>query len=426
MDLTVVFEKVAIAVGLGLLVGMQRERVQSPLAGIRTFALITAFGAVSALLALPFGGWVVAAGAVAVAAVLAVGNLVQPNAKETDPGVTTEIAALLMYAVGAYLVVGHTAVGIALGGGVALLLHFKGPMHEFVARIGETDLKAIMQFVLIALVILPVLPDQTFGPYDVLNPHNIWLMVVLIVAISLAGYVAHKLVGQKAGAVLAGALGGLISSTATTVSYARRTRAEAGSIPVATVAILSASAVAFARVLAEIAVVAPSVFWQMAPPLGIMLALTALVSFAVYVMVRKRSVEAVAHGNPAELKSAFFFGALYAVVLLAVAAAQDQFGARGLYTIAALSGLHDLDAITLSTARLVDQHQAQADVGWRLILIASLANFITKGGIVALIGNRRLLGWIVLPFLAAVLGGIALLRFWPSHDIVVSLSIVQE
>jgi uncharacterized membrane protein (DUF4010 family) len=413
MDLGVVFEKVAIAVGLGLLVGMQRERVQSPLAGIRTFALITALGAVSALLGLTFGGWVVAAGAVAVAAMLAVGNLVQPTAKETDPGVTTEIAALLMYGIGAYLVVGHTALGIALGGGVALLLQFKRPMHEFVARIGETDLKAIMQFVLIALVILPVLPDQTFGPYDVLNAHNIWLMVVLIVGISLAGYVAHKVFGQNAGAALAGVLGGLISSTATTVSYARRTRAESGSIGVATVAIVSASAIAFARVLAEIAVAAPSVFWNMAPPLGIMFVLSALISFIVYLMVRERSVETVAHGNPAELKSALFFGAMYGVVLLAVAAAQDQLGATGLYAIAAVSGLHDLDAITLSTTRLVDQHQATPDVGWRLILIASLANYVVKGGIVAVMGNRRLLGWIVSPFVLTILGGIALLMWWP-------------
>src|SRR5208283_1016413 len=213
-DLPIIFRKLALALGLGLLVGLQRERVQSPLAGIRTFALITVFGAVSSLLGLRFGGWIVAAGAGAVGGLLFIGNLIQPNAKEADPGLTTEVAALLMYAVGAYLVIGHDSVAIALGGAVALLLYFKGPMHAFVARIGDNDLRAIMQFVLVALVIWPVLPDQDYGPYAVLNPHLIWFMVVLMIGLSLAGYVAYKLFGEQVGAVLAGVLGGLISSTA--------------------------------------------------------------------------------------------------------------------------------------------------------------------------------------------------------------------
>src|SRR5262245_8607141 len=148
MDLFPVFQKLAVALGLGLLVGLQRERVQVPLAGIRTFALLTVFGAVSALLGEAFGGWVVGLGAAGLAALLVAGNVAQPEAKEGDPGLTTEVAALLMYGVGAYVVVGPLSVAVAVGGGVALLLHFKAPLHEFVARIGEADLKAIMQFVL--------------------------------------------------------------------------------------------------------------------------------------------------------------------------------------------------------------------------------------------------------------------------------------
>ena len=265
VELPLVAEKLAIALGLGLLVGLQRERVQSPLAGIRTFALITVLGTVCALLGQPFGGWIVGLGAIALAAMLVVGNLAKGKAGEVEPGVTTETAALLMYGVGAYLVVGHAAVAIAIGGGVALLLHWKAPMHAFVARIGEDDVKAIMRFVLIALVIYPVLPDQTFGPYDVLNPQQIWLMVVLFVGIGLSGYVAYKLFGQRSGAALAGLLGGLISSTATTVSCARRTREDRKAIPVATLTIVVASAAVFPRVLAEMAVVAPNTFWRAVP-----------------------------------------------------------------------------------------------------------------------------------------------------------------
>ncbi|MBI1901993.1 MAG: MgtC/SapB family protein, partial [Planctomycetia bacterium] len=198
MELSLVAQKLAIAVGLGLLVGLQRERVRSPVAGIRTFALITVLGTISALLAAPFGGWIVGLGAVAVAAMLVVGNLALRRTRHIDPGMTTEVAALLMYGVGAYLVVGHAAIAVAVGGGVALLLHWKAPLHEFVARIGETDVTAIMRFVLVALVIYPVLPDQAYGPYQVLNPKQVWQMVVLIVGISLGGYVAYKLLGQKA------------------------------------------------------------------------------------------------------------------------------------------------------------------------------------------------------------------------------------
>ena len=170
MELALVAQKVAIALALGLLVGLQRERVQSPLAGIRTFALITVLGTVCALLGQTFGGWMVGMGGIALAAILVVGNLAKGNAEEVEPGVTTQIAALLMYGVGAYLVDGLAAVAIAIGGGVALLLHWKASMHAFVARIGEEDFRAIMRFVLIALVIYPVLPDETYGPYDVLNP----------------------------------------------------------------------------------------------------------------------------------------------------------------------------------------------------------------------------------------------------------------
>jgi uncharacterized membrane protein (DUF4010 family) len=160
MDESLVFQKVGIALGLGLLVGLQRERARSEVAGIRTFGLITGLGAVSALLGQSFGGWPVGLGVVAVAAMLVLGNLTQLRTNDADPGLTTEVAALMMYGVGAYVVVGHTAVAIALGGAVALLLYWKAPMHAFVARIGEPDLKAIMQLVLVALVVLPVLPDR--------------------------------------------------------------------------------------------------------------------------------------------------------------------------------------------------------------------------------------------------------------------------
>lgn len=258
MDVVAAFRHLAIAVGLGLLVGLQRERAKSGLAGVRTFPLITMLGAICGMLALTLGAWVLAAGFLALAAIIVVGRVALMRRRTADLGLTTEVAILLMFGVGATLVSGNEVVAIAVGGAVAVLLQFKGPMHGFAARLGDEDLKAIMKFALLSLVILPVLPDQPYGPYAVWNPRQIWWMVVLIVGINLGGYIAYKFFGEKSGLALGGILGGLISTTATTVSYARRTVLFADASQQAAIVIMIASTVGTLRILAEIGVVAPA------------------------------------------------------------------------------------------------------------------------------------------------------------------------
>jgi uncharacterized membrane protein (DUF4010 family) len=184
--------------------------------------MITILGALSALLAQSLGVWVLAAALVSVSSLIVMGNLLETREGPVRPGLTTEIAMLLMFGVGAYLMVGSREVAVAIGSGVAILLHLKGELHGVAKKLGANDLKAMMQFALISFIILPILPDRTFGPYGVFNPRNTWFMVVLIVGISLSGYIAYKIFGAKVGLVLGGVLGGLISSTATSVSYARR------------------------------------------------------------------------------------------------------------------------------------------------------------------------------------------------------------
>lgn len=407
------FVQLAVALGLGLLVGLQRERVDSAIAGIRTFALITMLGAVAAHLGRAFGGWVIAVGLLAVAALVVSGNLIRLKEGTAEAGQTTEFTALLMYGVGALVVIGPMPLAVVLAGAVAVLLHMREPLHRFVDRIGEDDVKAIMQFVLIALVILPVLPDQPMGPYDVLNPYQIWWMVVLIVGLSLAGYVAFKLFGGRAGAVLGGVMGGVISSTATTVSYARRTREDEEGSRLAALVVMLASTVVYGRVLVEIAAVAPRSFRALAPPVAAMLGLSIALCAVMWFFSRKRKDEPPNPGNPAELKSALAFGALYALVLLAVAFARDRFGTAGLYTVAAISGLTDMDAITLSTSRLVEGGGLAPDSGWRAIILASMSNLVFKAGIVAALGSRKLLWQVALLFLAALAGGAVILWLWP-------------
>jgi uncharacterized membrane protein (DUF4010 family) len=271
-----------------------------------------------------------------------------------------------------------------------------------------------MQFVLITLVILPVLPNQAYGPYAVLNPFQIWLMVVLIVGISLIGYVAYKLFGAKAGAVLGGMIGGLVSSTATTVSFARRTASAPAGSALAALVIMIASGSVFARVIAEVGVVAPVHFRDIVPPLAAMLAVTAVIAIFLYLHTRDHRATLPEQGNPADLRTAMIFGGMYALIVFIVAATKTEFGEQGLYLVAVLSGLTDMDAITLSTSQLVNQGRLGTGTAWRMILVASLANLTFKGALVAVLGSRELFRHVVMAFGAALVAGGALLWFWPA------------
>jgi len=413
MDLATEFRQLGIALGLGLLVGLQRERTNARLAGFRTFPLFTIFGALCALLAEALGGWILAAGLAGFAGLLIIGNLPSARREEEDPGLTSEAALLVMFATGALLVLEKTALAVAVAGTVAVLLHLKPEMHRFAERLGERDFKAIMQFVLISLVILPVLPNQFYGPYRVLNPFKIWLMVVLIVGISLGGYIIYKLAGSRAGTLASGILGGLISSTATTVSYARRSKQAPGGVALAAFVIIAASAIVFVRVLALIGATAPGFLLTAGPPIAAMLGLMGLLALVCWFTRRGESEAMPAQDNPSELKPALYFAGLYAIVLIAVAAAKDHFGQSGLYVVAVLSGLTDMDAITLSITQMVNAQNLPSETGWRLILTASMSNLVFKAGVVAIIGNRKLALRIAIWFAAALAGGAALLIFWP-------------
>ena len=274
-----------------------------------------------------------------------------------------------------------------------------------------------MQLVLLALIILPLMPNRTleFDPYQVLNPFDIWRLVVLICGISLAGYLTAQFLGETVSVWISGILGGVISSTATTVTFSKQSK-EQPQPAAATLIILLASTVVFGRVLFEVGLVAPSLilrFWMpMAALTGLMAAIT--LGFAFFRRLPEEPSLDQSKRSPTELRAALVFGALYAVVLFGVAAAKDQFGSTGLYVIAGLSGLTDMDAITLSTARLVVQDQIVADTGWRMIAIGFLSNLLFKLGIVAFLGGRKLLKQVAIVFGLAFTGGILIVLFWPS------------
>ncbi len=413
MDVFVLFQKFGLALGLGLLVGLQRERSASSIAGFRTFPLVTALGTLAAV-AVPGQGWVLpAAGLIAVAMLCVIANAMKMRAESLDPGLTTEAALLLMYCLGVFIATGPAEVAVVIGAVVAVLLHLKPVLHGFATRLGEQDFRGIMQFVAVALVILPIVPDMQLGPYGVLNPRKIWLLVVLITGISLAGYLLYRFFSERSSTLLAGVLGGLISSTATTVSFARKTKEAEGVEPSAALVILLSGSVVFARVLVLIAITAPAFFPQMAPPLAAMLGLMMLLSGVLWWRSGKESASMPEQKNPTELKAALFFTALFAVVLVAIAFAKDRLGDSGLYVVAVLSGLTDMDAITLSLAQMAADAKVVAGMAWRLILIGALSNIVFKTGTVAALGSRRLLARVGAAFGVAVAGGVAILVFWP-------------
>ncbi|MBK7645399.1 MAG: MgtC/SapB family protein [Planctomycetes bacterium] len=409
------FLRLSIALGLGLLVGLERERSASGLAGFRTFPLVTLLGSLSALLAPQLGTWLPAAGFLALGLVIAIGHFTGSRAApDGHTGITTEVALLLMFLVGAGLALGYLASCVVVAACTAVLLHAKQRMHSFAQRLSEEDVLVLFRFVLIALVVLPVLPDRAFGPFEVLNPKEIWWMVVLIVGIGLASYVAYRLFGQKAGTLLAGLLGGLISSTATTASYARRTRGAPAIASTAALVVLIATTVVYARVGVLLAVVAPGQLRELLPPV---LALGGffVVLCVVFWLRREPVAVPMEHAEQAaELRPALIFGLIYAAVLFAVAAARHYFtGTGALYGVAAISGLTDVDAITLSTGRLVDAGQLEPGTAWRLIVLATLTNLGFKGALGFVLGGRALGRRLALSFGLGALAGCALLALWP-------------
>ena len=411
MDLALL-KGLGLALGLGLLVGFQRERARASLAGIRTFALISLIGGVGAHVGGALGvPWLLPAALLGLAALLVSGHVARSRTE--PPELTTEVAAVLMVLVGAMAVAGPRLLAVSTGAVMALLLHFKEPMHGTVQALADEEVRGVMSFVLIALVVLPLLPDRAFDPMGVLNPHSIWLMVVLIVGLSLVAHGAFRMFGRSKGAVVAGVLGGLISSTATTVQQARRSKGAPDlAIVGATVAIL-ASATALLRVLVEIALTGRELLALILVPM--LLVFATLVAAGLVLLVRSRGSEASApeSHDPAQLRTALLFGALYALVILAVAFSQRSFGSSGLFVVAILSGLTDVDAITLSTAQLVREGRLAADSGWRLILVAAMSNLAFKGGIAAVLGGRRLATIVLVTFAIALALGIPLVAWWP-------------
>ncbi len=416
--------KLGTSLALGGIIGIQRQRSGSDIGGIRTFPICAAIGTFLAM-ASPAGSraWVILGGLLALTALLISSNWLRPVDKR-DPGITTEVAALLTLLIGAVVYSGPTIVAVAMGIVLLGILEFKPGLHAFAQKIQERDINAILQFGLVTFIILPILPNEPFGPFETLNPQKTWYMVVLVAGMGLAGYVGIKLVGVKYGMLLSGFLGGLVSSTATTMTFARRSREDEELSTIGTVVVMLACTMLFFRVTIEAAVVHRGMVPTLASRFAVML-IPALV--VTYWLFRKagsaRSDAPPEVKNPCDLKTAVTFGILYAGILLVLALCKQYLGNAGLYVAATVSGLTDMDAITLSTAGLAGRGDISDATATNLIVVATISNTIFKGSAASVLASPAMKRQLWLGFGSIVVSGIVALLWFNRQDLFAMLGL---
>ncbi len=385
-----------VALAIGLMLGLERERSRAgrravPV-GIRTFALVGLAGNLLSWLPETARPWGFAAGLAFTGGLVVVSYLLASRRPRADLGITSEFALFTCFVLGILTGVGYAREAVVIAIAMLALLHYKRWLHRFSRSLSVEDMRMAIQFLVVSLIVLPLLPDAPLDPFGALNPRRIWMMVVLISGIGFAAYAAIKLLGDRAGLGLTGLLGGLVSSTAVTMAMSRIARARPQLAPVGLAAIVLACASVFPRVALLSLLFTPELALRLAPT-AIFIASVAGVQ--VFWLWRKSGAKSpqVAEpglgGNPLSLKTALGFGALYALVLLLSHVGHAELGEAGMLAIGVVSGLTDVDAITLSVNELAHRG-LELDVAARTVLLACASNTVVKLGLGIAIGGRQL------------------------------------
>jgi uncharacterized membrane protein (DUF4010 family) len=410
------FYRFATALAIGILVGVQRETAYDEpegklFAGVRTFALISLSGYVLALASEQLNSALPFIGGMLILAVL-LGLAYYADVIVGKPGMTTETSAVVTFGVGALCYWGLIPLAAALGVAVTLMLSLKHEFRSLTHALTREDIYAVLKFAVISLIVLPILPNQEYGPppLQVLNPYQIWLMVVLVSGVSFLGYVLIKAVGARRGLILTGLLGGIGSSTAVTLSLAGRSRDETKLSRPFAVAILIAWIVMFIRVIVLVFALDPDLAQRLIVPMVSAAVAGAVYCVYLYYIQQVYERDRIQFSNPFKLGPALRFGLIFAVILLVSKAAQVYFGNLGTYISAFVSGLADVDAIALSLVNLTEGGGAISQtVAIRGIVIAAMANTLFKGGYALVIGSPELRKalWPGLTLVMAVALGVA-------------------
>ena len=403
-------EGLLVALLVGFLIGLDRERAEvrkgrDVFAGVRTFPLIALAGAVPMVLMPIAGPALLVASFAAVAAVAVVAYIRSSAAGEI--GATTEMAAIASFLLGALAGSGQFVMAGAAGVTIAVLLAAKPRLEAFSRTLTGEEVRAVLELAVISVIVLPLLPNRGFGPWGVLNPFDIWLIVVLVSALSFVGFVATRTLGERRGLAVAGAVGGLVSSTAVTLAMAERARADEGIGRAAASATVLASCVMSLRIAFLAGIINAGILPRLLPVAGAMAVVGGL---AALWLARGPGDELSASGghlsNPFSLKAALSFGLLYALILLAVRAAQVYFGDGGTYAASALSGVADVDAVTIAFSRLgpmADDWRTPASA----VTVAVVVNTIVKMGLGIGVGGGRFRRHVAVALgLMALVGGL--------------------
>jgi uncharacterized membrane protein (DUF4010 family) len=408
----------AIALLIGGLIGLEREHARQQeevkaFAGIRTFPLIGLLGCTAALLGDLAGSWTFGLFVILVGLLVAIAYAI--DALQGRVGLTSEMAAVVVFVCGGLAYWDYLELAAALAVVTFGFLTLKLQLHHLVGRISSEDLYATLKFAIISLIVLPVLPNETYGPppFDAFNPYKTWLMVVFISGISFAGYVLIKVAGSRRGIGLTGLLGGLVSSTAVTLSFSERSEEHPDLSRPFALAITLAWTMMFGRVVVEVAVLNRALLTVVWLPLAAAMA-AGLVFCAYYYLAQRTAEESdVKLANPFELGPAIKFGLLYAAILMIAKAAQFYFQDAGVYAASAVAGLTDVDAITLSMAQLSGaQGSVSVSTAGRAVMLAAVSNTLVKGGIALGAGSRGLRRALLPPLAAMLVTAIVMALFF--------------
>jgi uncharacterized membrane protein (DUF4010 family) len=412
------FYYLSVALAIGLLIGVERgwkEREAEEgarVAGVRTFGLIGLLGGSSALLAEKLGSLVLGLGFVGLAGTLTTVHVITLKRGDGDVGITSLITGLLTFVFGALSAMGKVDIAAASAVVTTLLLSYKPVLHRWVSALKAKELRAGIKLLLISVVLLPILPNQGYGPWRALNPYAIWWMVVLVAAISFVGYFAIKISGARRGTIFTGLFGGLASSTALTLHFSRLTRRNTTMAPILATGILLACGTMYPRMVLVASVINPALFNLLLAPATVM-ALLAYLPALVYwrAQSHQKTKPDSPLKNPLELKTALSFGLLLALVMLLGKVLQNWFGEAGVLVLAAASGVADVDAITLSLAQM-----SHDDLVLRIavtgILIAAAVNSLVKGGMATVVGGFKIGLRVGLPLLWSAIGGLLTVWLW--------------
>jgi uncharacterized membrane protein (DUF4010 family) len=395
-----ILQKFAISLILGALVGVERQfsktddQVSLSAIGLRTFIFLSLLGTTSALIADKVGALFFGIAFAGVFTMIGIGYIVVTR-RSQDVGMTTEASALLVFMIGSLVWWDMRELAIALAVAVTVFLSLKETLHEWAHRIEREDIFAALKFAIITFIILPILPNKVYGPFNAFNPHEIWLIVVLISGIGFVGYILLKILGPTRGIGLVGLLGGLVSSTAVTLSFSRRSKQEPTLFSAFALAIVLASTIMFPRILFEIWVINPKLMPSLIPPIAILTATGAVFSLWYYLRARRKlRTEPVKFRNPLDFSMAVKFGLLYAIILFAAQIARHYAGEGGLMAVSVLSGVTHIDAIVLSIARMA-KLELDAHTATRAIVLATLSNTLFKAILIWILGTPLLRWWVV-------------------------------